>query len=50
MLAEHEHVRARRLDLLQTPVERVYPVADPEVAARLGLAALAEAASPGPAA
>lgn len=35
--AMHEHVRAHRLELLETPYERVYPVADRNVAAHLGL-------------
>jgi hypothetical protein len=39
---QHAHVRAGRLDALQLPRERVYPVGDPEVAARLGLAAWTE--------
>jgi len=34
---QFEHVRARRLDLLSTPEEHVYPVADAEVAEKLGI-------------
>ena len=37
--AQREHVIHRRLDLLETPAERVYPVADPAVRQHLGLAA-----------
>ena len=36
--AQHAHVQARRLDLLETPAERVYRVDDLEVKKRLGLA------------
>ncbi|MCA9720236.1 MAG: DUF4291 domain-containing protein [Myxococcales bacterium] len=36
--AEHARVRAGQLDELSTPRERVYPVQDPDVARRLGLA------------
>ena len=38
VVEQHRHVRAHALDQLHTPRERVYPVADVEVAARLGLA------------
>jgi Domain of unknown function (DUF4291) len=34
---QHEHVSARRLDLLLTPEEHVYPVSDAEVAQKLGI-------------
>jgi hypothetical protein len=34
---QHAHVRAHNLDALQLPRERVYPVTDPQVVARLGL-------------
>lgn len=37
--AQRDHARAPRLDALMLPAERVYPVADPAVAARLRLAA-----------
>jgi hypothetical protein len=36
----HEHVRAHRLELLETPHERVYPVADRNVIAHLDLDSL----------
>jgi hypothetical protein len=35
--AQHAHVVGRRLDALMTPTERVYPVADADVASRLGV-------------
>lgn len=35
---QHAHVRAGRLDRLETPREQVYPVTDAEVVSRLGLA------------
>ncbi len=35
--AQHERVRAHELERLETPFERVYPVADALVAQRLGL-------------
>lgn len=35
---QHRHVREHRLAALATPSERVYPVDDPALAARLGLA------------
>ncbi len=34
---QHAHVVASRLDELATPVERVYPMTDPDVARRLGV-------------
>ena len=37
VVEQHRHVVARALDRLHTPRERVYPVTDVEVAARLGL-------------
>ncbi|HVI00411.1 MAG TPA: DUF4291 domain-containing protein [Enhygromyxa sp.] len=40
VLEQHAHVRARRLEQLETPREHVYPVRDPEVISRLGLAAV----------
>lgn len=35
---QHAHVRAHQLERLVTPREDVYPVSDPEVVSRLGLA------------
>jgi hypothetical protein len=35
---QHAHIRAHRLEQLQTPREEIYPVCDSEVAGRLGLA------------
>lgn len=35
---QHAHVREHRLERLETPREQVYPVTDPDVAGRLGLA------------
>ena len=37
---QHAHVRAKRLEQLETPREHVYPVSDPELVSRLGLAQL----------
>ena len=37
--AQRDHARAPRLEALNLPAEQVYPVVDPAVAARLGLAA-----------
>lgn len=44
VVEQHRHVVARALGLLDTPHERVYPVTDAEVAARLGITPQPDAA------